>query len=264
VHVRSRSIPRRTTVERKHRATRASEHKCCAQPGRAGSDDGNINSGRNRFVSSHDRSVDKINIARQHGLPKPGQRAREVAESLRTHRHATGWTLRDVAERTGIPRSTLSRLETGARRPTVELLIPLADLYGVSVDGLVERTNIDTHMMGHRGQPWTVLPLSTEETGAVTSKIVLRPTGTEPVQVTHPGSDWLMVLSGRLRLLLAGTETELLPHHTATFATTTPHWFGVWPGEVAEIVSLFSRSETRPHARVLAGDQHAHPAAQPH
>lgn len=46
-------------------------------------------------------------------------------------------TLRDVAEATGITTSTLSRLESGQRKPSLELLLPLARLYRVALDDIV-------------------------------------------------------------------------------------------------------------------------------
>jgi transcriptional regulator with XRE-family HTH domain len=42
-----------------------------------------------------------------------------------------------VAETTGISKSTLSRLETGGRRPTLELLLALSHVYRVPLDDLV-------------------------------------------------------------------------------------------------------------------------------
>lgn len=47
-------------------------------------------------------------------------------------------TLADLAERTGISVSTLSRLEGGLRRPTLEQLLPLARVHGVTLDELVD------------------------------------------------------------------------------------------------------------------------------
>ena len=46
-------------------------------------------------------------------------------------------TLAQLAEATGISVSTLSRLESGRRRPTLELLLPLARAHQVPLDELV-------------------------------------------------------------------------------------------------------------------------------
>ena len=60
-----------------------------------------------------------------------------VGGRLRTLRKREGVTLTGLAERTGISVSTLSRLESGGRKPTLELLLPLAQTYQVSLDDLV-------------------------------------------------------------------------------------------------------------------------------
>jgi transcriptional regulator with XRE-family HTH domain len=60
-----------------------------------------------------------------------------VGPRLRKVRELRGITLTDVAERTGISKSTLSRLENGQRRPSLELLLPLAQVYRVPLDDLV-------------------------------------------------------------------------------------------------------------------------------
>ena len=50
----------------------------------------------------------------------------QVGARLKRIRTQRGMTLTGVAEATGISKSTLSRLETGQRRPTLELLLALS------------------------------------------------------------------------------------------------------------------------------------------
>ena len=57
---------------------------------------------------------------------------------LRALRRQRETTLADLSAATGISVSTLSRLESGARRPTLELLLPLARAHGVTLDELVD------------------------------------------------------------------------------------------------------------------------------
>ncbi|CPW86769.1 XRE family transcriptional regulator with cupin sensor [Mycobacteroides abscessus] len=58
--------------------------------------------------------------------------------ALRLHRQIT---LAQLSETTGISESTLSRLESGQRRPTLELLLLLAEAHQVPLDELVNATN---------------------------------------------------------------------------------------------------------------------------
>ncbi len=61
-----------------------------------------------------------------------------VGPRLRELRRQRGATLAELSESTGISVSTLSRLESGQRRPTLELLLPLARAHQVSLDELVD------------------------------------------------------------------------------------------------------------------------------
>ncbi|KAB1139334.1 helix-turn-helix transcriptional regulator, partial [Streptomyces luteolifulvus] len=60
-----------------------------------------------------------------------------VGPRLRSLRRKRGITLAALAETTGISESTLSRLESGGRKPNLELLLPLARAYGLPLDELV-------------------------------------------------------------------------------------------------------------------------------
>ena len=61
-----------------------------------------------------------------------------VGPRLRALRVEKELTLADLASATGISVSTLSRLESGGRRPTLELLLPIARAHGLALDDLVE------------------------------------------------------------------------------------------------------------------------------
>src|SRR3954464_13869990 len=61
-----------------------------------------------------------------------------VGPRLRALRQQQGTTLAQLSESTGISVSTLSRLESGQRKPTLELLLPLARAHQVQLDELVD------------------------------------------------------------------------------------------------------------------------------
>lgn len=52
-----------------------------------------------------------------------------------------GWTAKEVGKRLGIAESTVSGYENGHRSPPLDLLVRFADLYGVSTDYLLGRTD---------------------------------------------------------------------------------------------------------------------------
>src|SRR5580765_7450947 len=61
----------------------------------------------------------------------------EVGARLKRVRTQRGVTLTALAAATGISKSTLSRLEAGQRKPSLELLLPIAQAHQVPLDELV-------------------------------------------------------------------------------------------------------------------------------
>lgn len=169
--------------------------------------------------------------------------------------------LSDLAEETGISTSTLSRLEAGLRRPTLEQLLPLARAYGVTLDELVDAPPTGDPRINMRPIPTsdgrTILPLSRRPGGIQAYKFIL-PAGrdeTEPELRTHEGYDWAFVLSGRLRLVLGEHNLILEPGEAAEFDTRTPHWFGATSSGPVEFLSLVGKQGERAHVRA-APKQH--------
>lgn len=61
-----------------------------------------------------------------------------LGEKVRTLRKRRGMTLKELALGLGVTsHSYVSEIETGKKNPTTEMIIKLADLFGVSVDLLV-------------------------------------------------------------------------------------------------------------------------------
>jgi transcriptional regulator with XRE-family HTH domain len=164
-----------------------------------------------------------------------------IGPRLRALRRDRGLTLEALAEDTGISVSTLSRLESGKRRPTLELLIPLARTHRVALDQLVAAPATGdprVHLKPHRRERGSVLVPLTQYPGRVqVFKQVLA--YREPKLVTHAGYEWLYVLAGELRLILGEREFTVRPGEVAEFDTSEPHWFGPADTNAVEILHLF-------------------------
>jgi transcriptional regulator with XRE-family HTH domain len=178
-----------------------------------------------------------------------------VGPRLKQLRHRRDITLSDLAEETGISTSTLSRLEAGLRRPTLEQLLPLARAYGVTLDELVDAPPTGNPRINLRPIPCadgsTILPLTRRPGGIQAYKFVL-PTGrdeAEPDMRTHDGYDWVYVLNGRLRLVLGEHDLILEPGEAAEFDTRTPHWFAATSSGPVEYLSLIGKHGERAHVR---------------
>lgn len=178
-----------------------------------------------------------------------------VGPRLRRLRQDRDVTLAELAASTGISASTLSRLESGLRRPTLEQLLPLARVHGVSLDELVDAPETGDPRVHPRpiavGDGRMILPLSRRSEGIQAFKFVL-PAGHgdgEPEPRQHEGYEWVYVIDGRLRLVLGDRDLVLVPGEAAEFDTRTPHWFGSADDEGVEYLCLIGRQGERAHVR---------------
>jgi transcriptional regulator with XRE-family HTH domain len=184
----------------------------------------------------------------------------QVGPRLKRLRAQRGITLTALAEATGISKSTLSRLETGQRRASLELLLPLALAYRVPLDDLVGAPEVGDpriRLTPRRVHGRIVVPLTRQPGGVQAWKIVIPARRTEPQPKAHEGYEWLYVLSGRMRLILGDHDLILGPGEVAEFDTRTPHWFGSAGEEPAEVLSLFGPQGERLHARARSVQQRA-------
>lgn len=178
-----------------------------------------------------------------------------VGPRLRALRQQRGETLAGVSTSTGISVSTLSRLESGQRRPTLELLLTLARTYQVPLDELVDEPPLDDPRAQSRPvvrHGMTFIALSRRPDGLQAYRIIIPPnTPVErPEQQIHEGYDWFYVLSGRLRLLLGEHDLTLTAGEVAEFDTRTPHAL-INPGpEPTEVLALFGPQGERMHVRI--------------
>ena len=178
---------------------------------------------------------------------------RGVGPRLRQLRLEREATLGALAQETGISVSTLSRLESGQRKPTLELLLPLARAYQVALDELVDAPEtgdprIRSKPMVRHGR--TFISLTRRPGGLQTFKMVL-PVNDEPSPTlkTHDGYEWLYVLSGKVRLMLGNRVLSLEPGEAVEFDTRTPHWVGNPGPTPAEVLAIFGPQGERMHVR---------------
>ncbi|WP_166354673.1 helix-turn-helix domain-containing protein [Phytoactinopolyspora limicola] len=181
----------------------------------------------------------------------------DVGPRLRALRLQSELTLGQLAEVTGISLSTLSRLESGQRRPTLELLLPLARAHQVSLDELVDapdtgdpRINAKpitrggmtfvplTRQLGHGLQAFKQIIPGVDAQRAVA-----------PETRVHEGYEWLYVLSGRLRLVLGSHDLVLGPGEAAEFDTRVPHGIAAAGPEPVEVLNIYGPQGERIHVR---------------
>ncbi|MGH8875757.1 MAG: helix-turn-helix domain-containing protein [Stackebrandtia sp.] len=176
----------------------------------------------------------------------------QIAPRLRRAREKKSVSLADLSRSTGISKSTLSRLESGQRKPSLELLLPITAALGLRLDEIVsaprvvdprvpqETDNVDGRVL---------VPLSRQQNGPRAYKMTIPAETGEPKPRAHDGYEWIYVLAGRLRLLLGEEDIVLGPGEVAEFECRTPHWFGAAGRSSVEVLSLFGKQGERIHVR---------------
>jgi len=180
---------------------------------------------------------------------------RVVRTRLRSLRTTLGLSLEELSKRTNVSASTISRIETGHRTISLDVLVPLARALQVDLDALLDVSGDDD----------VVIRPTPSRSGKRTTWMLSRPTGStiavktrlEPRRQTdelrvHPGHDWFFVLSGRVRLRLGDRDIIVETGEAAEFNTMTPH--AVSPeGAPAEIIQIFNRDGLHAHVHRQPG-----------
>jgi len=177
-----------------------------------------------------------------------------VRQRIRGLRVALGWSLDDLAARCYLSPSTLSRIETGHRRISLDQLSSIARALGTTLDQLVESVADDDVVIRpqrdtSRGVTTWMLTREPGPHGVSVAKMrITRPeprAGREELRV-HPGRDWFTVLSGTIVLLLGERTILVEAGQAAEFSTMIPHAFGAHGGP-AEVLCIFDHDGQRTH-----------------
>lgn len=176
----------------------------------------------------------------------------QIAPRLRQARDKKGISLAELARSTGISTSTLSRLESGQRKPSLELLLPIIAALGIPLDEIVVAPRIVDPRIPQ--QPTkkggrVLIPLSRQQGEPRAYKLIIPAHDEKPYLRTHDGYEWLYVLRGHLRVRLGDHDFVMGAGEAAEFDCRTPHWFGAARRGSVEVLSLFGKSGERIHLR---------------
>ena len=174
-----------------------------------------------------------------------------VRQRLRGLRVAMGLSLDDLAARTNLSPSTISRIETGKRTISLDLLRPLCDALQTDMATLLDTTTDDDVVIRpvastDRGRVTWALSRNRGDSGITAVKMRLEPTPRQRDLRVHPGHDWFFVLSGSVLLWLGDREIVVKRGEAAEFSTMTPHGFAA-KGGPAELIMIFNRDGQHAH-----------------
>lgn len=172
-------------------------------------------------------------------------------KELRTRR---GLRLADVSESTGVSISILSRLESGLRNPSLDVLLKIARVFHVPLDELVGAPasgDPRVHPKPVRRHGMIFIPLTTRPIGVQAFKVIMpgRELDTPITQSIHVGYEWLFVLTGTLHLKIGTELTVLGAGEAAEFDTAAPHGMASGTMEPVEVLTLFSAQGEQIHIR---------------
>lgn len=174
-----------------------------------------------------------------------------VRQRIRSLRLSRDWTLDALASRCELSASTISRIETGHQRVTLEHLVALSRALDTSIDRLVEPAGNEDVVIRPEpesidGNTFWLLSRERDRNGHFIAKMRLTPNSDPDEQQVHPGHEWFTVLSGVVRLRLGEREILVYPGQAVEFSTMTPHLIKAHE-KPAELLILLDREGENAH-----------------
>jgi transcriptional regulator with XRE-family HTH domain len=175
-----------------------------------------------------------------------------IGDRLRTARERRGFTLEQLADKAGLSKAHLSRLESGERQPSIAALLELSAVLGARVSTLlgedVDGAPISLHgpvEPRHEAGGLSIAPLSgyADSRALEALRISVQPGRAPTSPARHRGEEWLYVLTGTLELEYAGDLFELTAGMSAHFDADRPHRMSA-QGTVAEVLLVAAEETT--------------------
>jgi transcriptional regulator with XRE-family HTH domain len=177
--------------------------------------------------------------------PQPAPKVR-IGARLRAARLAQRMTIEAVAEKTGLTKGFISRLERDAASPSVASLVAVCDVIGLRVGALFDPPDTAVVRAGE-GRPISF--------GAQAARELLLSPGTQQqIEVIHTlmegggqggeglytldcDTEFVYVVAGRLEVVLEDEVIALGPGDALTFPGRTPHtWRNASATEPCEVL----------------------------
>lgn len=167
-------------------------------------------------------------------LPRLGQ-------ALRRRRKLLGKTMQIVAERAGVSVGLISQVERGLTKPSLATLDALAGALGMRAGHLLDEALADPLRTGRASERVLSDPA---QGGAMWVAMRQIPPGAPAPDRTHPGEEFVFVLSGCVTLRLDGVETVLGVSDSRHYDSGRPH--GLWNHTDGVATILLARCASAP------------------
>jgi transcriptional regulator with XRE-family HTH domain len=172
-------------------------------------------------------------VARLKGDALPNDLERRVGAQLQAVRRHRGWSLRELAEASGLSLTTVHQIETGRTSPGLGTLQSLATALKVSLGALFDGNSLTAPPCAWpRATAGDRHPEDASERlasgladqrlrGLVLTLGPRRETG--PAPITHPGQELVLGLEGACVLEVAGRRHSVKAGDSLLFEATQPH-----------------------------------------
>lgn len=161
-----------------------------------------------------------------------------IGERVRARRHARGWTLDGLAERSGVSRRMLVNVEQGATNPSIATLLRLSEALAIGLPSLVApnggKTPLEINRAGMRPPLWTGARggqafLATAVTAPDVVELWDWTLGPGDAHASEPHvagtRELLVVIEGEVVLSVAGEDAVLTAGDAASFIGDAAHGY---------------------------------------
>jgi transcriptional regulator with XRE-family HTH domain len=146
-----------------------------------------------------------------------------LGDRIRSERTQRQWSLADLADRSGVSRAMLSKVERDEASPTAELLVRIAAAFGMTLSSLIALAETPTggrHLRAEDQRRWTdpatgyvrrhISPPSPEGLELIHVRLPPGETVSFPAEVYGLSHELIWLLSGRLKFTDGDTTIDML------------------------------------------------------
>lgn len=147
----------------------------------------------------------------------------QLGERIRSERTKRQWSLAELAERSGVSRAMLSKIERDEASPTAELLVRIASAFGMTLSSLIALAEMSTGgqlLRAEEQRRWTdpatgyirrhISPPSPAGLELIHVRLPPGETVSFPADVFGLSHEMIWLLSGRLKFTDGDTTVDML------------------------------------------------------
>lgn len=190
-----------------------------------------------------------------HFAPSIEQAVSELGGKVAKTRAERGWSLQQLARRSGLSPAAIHKIEKNGMTPTIASLMKIASALGKSVAYFIEESEplrpVTLIRADERARLYTSKQGLTLDNisgrygpffvaGAEANVEPYADSGPEPM--VHPGEELVLLLEGAMRFVVGGEPYELSPGDSLHFRTTLAHSWANPTDQPARAIWLAIRS----------------------